>query len=103
MKFSFVENIQPYENSWEYSLYEYDDEIQLGDVDSHICTVRIIMIKPHEIYVQKGITSNMFYVAVEKFEKGKYSKEELKESIEDFVKEEIIEFENKDQIVVLFS
>ncbi len=103
MKFSFVENIQPYENSWEYDLYEYDDEIQLGDIESHICTVRILMIKPHEIYAQKGIADKMFYVVVEKFEKGKYQRQELKESIENFVKEEIIEFENKDQIVVLFS
>lgn len=103
MKFSFVENIQPYENSWEYDLYEYDDEIQLGDSESHICTVRIIMIKPHEVYIRKGLTDKMFYVAVGDFEKCKYSKDELRKPIMDFVKDEIIQFENKDQIVVLFS
>lgn len=103
MKFSFVENIQPYENSWEYSLYKYDDVIQMGDSDSYICTARIIMLEPQEVYVRKNVFGKKFYVVIEDFMGSCCSKEEFEESIFEFVKEEIVQYENKDQIVVLFS
>lgn len=48
-----IESITPYEGVFEFSVYKYDDKIDLGNKELFVCDLKIILTKVQEVYVQK--------------------------------------------------
>lgn len=45
MDFIGIENITPYKNEVGYSIYKYDDEINIGDKDNFVCSIRVVILE----------------------------------------------------------
>lgn len=97
-----IENITPYEGVFEFSLYKYEDEINLGDKESFVCDLRVILTKVQESYIQRINKSVVALVLVENLNL-KSDKLAIEESVKEFIFQEVYE-ENltKENIEVMF-
>ncbi|MCC0651040.1 MULTISPECIES: hypothetical protein [unclassified Clostridioides] len=102
MEFIGIENITPYENIYEFSVYKYDDEITLGSEDLYICELRVILIKVNSLYVERLNKSVEAMVLVKNLKKD-LGKELIVDKIKKFVLDEIwVENLVKENIEVIF-
>ena len=53
MNLVVIEEITPYKDSFEFKLFKYDDKIELGNEDSFICDLKVIIQRIDEIYIDK--------------------------------------------------
>lgn len=102
MEFIGIENITPYENIYEFSVYKYDDEITLGSEELYICELRVILIKVNSLYVERLNKSVEAMVLVKNLKKD-LGKEFIIDKIKKFVLDEIwVENLVKENIEVIF-
>lgn len=70
MDFIGIEEIQPYENIYEYKIYEYDDVIELGNEEKFICDIKFIQLNINPVYKDRGIDESVGYIVVENLSKN---------------------------------
>lgn len=105
MKFSHVEEVTPYKNTSCYSIYRFDCEVMLGDRESHICDVKVIVLEPEEGLRARGLQiGRELWAIVDNVNPDAASdKEKLEADILEFVKIETAGIEENDQIRVAFA
>ena len=89
MRFIGLEEINPYNNLYEYKLYRYDDKIELGNKDSFICNLKVIVLNIEEIYLEKGFDKSKAIALLSNLNTD-ISVDELKKGITDFILEELL-------------
>ncbi len=90
MDFIGIEEIQPYENIYEYKIYEYDDVIELGNEEKFICDIKFIQLNINPVYKDRGIDESVGYIVVENLSKNiKMSSTNLEKKIKNFIMQEI--------------
>lgn len=90
MDFIGIEEIQPYENIYEYKLFKYDDVIELGNEEKFICDLKFIQLNINPVYKGKGIEETVGYAVVENLCKNiKISRENIEKKIKNFIIQEI--------------
>ena len=63
MDYIGIENITPYENTYEFSVYEYDDEITLGSEKLYVNKIKNFVLD--EIWVENLVKENIEVIFVE--------------------------------------
>ncbi|WFD11052.1 hypothetical protein [Tepidibacter hydrothermalis] len=105
MDFIGIEEIQPYENIYEYKIFEYDDVIELGNEEKFICDLKFIQLNINPVYKNKGIDETVGYAVVENLcENVKISHQHIEEKIKKFIIQEIPLINIKESSInVIFS
>lgn len=94
-----IEEITPYKDSFEFKLFKYDDKIELGNEDSFICDLKVIIQRIDEIYIDKFEKSINAIALVKNLKKVDICIDDIKE----FILHEIwIDNLEEDNIDVLF-
>ena len=102
MDYIGIENITPYENTYEFSVYEYDDEIILGSEKLYVCELMVVLIKVNSLYVERLNKSVEAMVLVKNLKKD-LDKTLVVNKIKNFVLDEIwVENLVKENIEVIF-
>ncbi|KPI47316.1 hypothetical protein IM33_18015 [Clostridioides difficile] len=102
MDYVGIENITPYENVYEFNVYEYDDEITLGSEELYVCELRVVLIKVNSLYVKRLNKSVEAMVLVKNLKKD-LDKALVVNKIKNFVLDEIwVENLVKENIEVIF-
>ncbi len=102
MDYVGIENITPYENVYEFNVYEYDDEITLGSEELYVCELRFVLIKVNSLYVKRLNKSVEAMVLVKNLKKD-LDKALVVNKIKNFVLDEIwVENLVKENIEVIF-
>lgn len=97
-----IENITPYKNIFEFNVYKYEDEIDLGNKDLFVCELKVIPIDIEDVYVQR-LNRSVEVLALIKNLNQNLDKISILEEIKDFILEEIwIENLEKENIHVSF-
>lgn len=97
-----IENITPYKNIFEFNVYKYDDEIDLGNKDLFVCELKVIPIDIEDVYVQR-LNRSVEVLALIKNLNQNLDKISILEEIKDFILEEIwIENLEKENIHISF-
>ena len=94
-----IEEITPYKDSFEFKLFKYDDKIELGNENSFICDLKVIIERIDEIYIDKFEQSFKVIALVKNLVIEEISIDDIKEFILDEVWIENLE---KDNIDVMF-
>ena len=94
-----IEEITPYKDSFEFKLFKYDDKIELGNENSFICDLKVIIQKIDEIYIEKFENSINVIAIVKNLNKIDISVDDIKEFILDEV---LIDNLEEDNIDVMF-
>ena len=94
-----IEEITPYKDSFEFKLFKYDDKIELGNEDSFICDLKVIIQKIDEIYIEKFENSINVIAIVKNLNKIDISVDDIKEFILDEI---LIDNLEEDNIDVMF-
>lgn len=97
-----IENITPYKDVFEYSIYEYEDTIDLGNKDLLLCDLKVILTKVEEVYISR-MNKSLQIIALIKNLKSEIDKNKFEEEVKEFIFQEIYE-ENleKENIDVMF-
>lgn len=102
MDYVGIENITPYENVHEFSVYKYDDEITLGSEELYVCELRVILIKVNSLYIERLNKSVEAMVLIKNLKKD-LDKAIVVNKIKNFVLDEIwVENLVKENIEVIF-
>lgn len=97
-----IENITPYKNIFEFNVYKYEDEIDLGNKDLFVCELKVIPIDIEDVYVQR-LNKSVEVLALIKNLNQNLDKISILEEIKDFILEEIwIENLEKENIHISF-
>ncbi|GAA3657259.1 hypothetical protein [Asaccharospora irregularis] len=97
-----IENITPYKNIFEFNVYKYEDEIDLGNKDLFVCELKVIPIDIEDVYVQR-LNRSVEVLALIKNLNQNLDKISILEEIKDFILEEIwIENLEKENIHISF-
>lgn len=97
-----IENITPYKNIFEFNVYKYEDEINLGNKDLFVCELKVIPIDIEDVYVQR-LNRSVEVLALIKNLNQNLDKISILEEIKDFILEEIwIENLEKENIHISF-
>jgi len=94
-----IEEITPYKDSFEFKLFKYDDKIELGNENSFICDLKVIIQKIDEIYIEKFENSINVIAIVKNLNKIDISVDDIKEFILDEI---LIDNLEEDNIDVMF-
>ena len=94
-----IEEITPYKDSFEFKLFKYDDKIELGNDNSFICDLKVIVERIDEIYRDKFEQSFKVMALIRNLTIEEISIDDIKEFILDEVWIENLE---KDNIDVMF-
>jgi hypothetical protein len=92
-----IENITPYENVYEFDVYEYNDDINLNDKNLFVCNLKIILTKVQMQYRDRLNKSVQALALVSNLSKNKKNlDEDIKELIFQEIYDEDLEKENID-------
>ncbi|MBC5997007.1 hypothetical protein EAI30_11555 [Romboutsia ilealis] len=94
-----IEEITPYKDSFEFKIFKYDNKIELGNENSFICDLKVIIERIDEIYIDKFKKSFKVIALVKNLTIEEISIDDIKEFILDEVWIENLE---KDNIDVMF-
>ena len=94
-----IEEITPYKDSFEFKILKYDNKIELGNENSFICDLKVIIERIDEIYIDKFKKSFKVIALVKNLTIEEISIDDIKEFILDEVWIENLE---KDNIDVMF-
>lgn len=94
-----IEEITPYKDSFEFKLFKYDNKIELGNENSFICDLKVIIQKIDEIYIEKFENSINVIAIVKNLNKIDISVDDIKEFILDEI---LIDNLEEDNIDVMF-
>ncbi|SHJ82983.1 hypothetical protein [Tepidibacter formicigenes] len=90
MDFIGVEEIQPYENIYEYKIFKYDDVIELGNNKNFICDLKFIKLNINPLYKEKEIEESVGYAIIENLNKNvDITLEDIEKKIKKFIIREI--------------
>ena len=95
-----IEEITPYKDSFEFKLFKYDDKIELGNEDSFICDLKVIIQKIDKIYIEKFENSINVIAIVKNLNKIDISIDDIKEFILDEIWIDNLEEDNIDVMFV---
>lgn len=97
-----IENITPYEGVYEFNVYEYEGDIDLGNKDSFICDLKVILTKVQTPYIER-INKSVQAIALVSNLNTKFDKSKVKDGIEELIFQEICD-ENleKENIDIMF-
>lgn len=94
-----IEEITPYKDSFEFKLFKYDDKIELGNDNSFICDLKVIIERIDKIYRDKFEQSFKVIALIKNLTIEEIPIDDIKEFILDEVWIENLE---KDNIDVMF-
>ncbi len=94
-----IEEITPYKDSFEFKLFKYDNKIELGNENSFICDLKVIIQKIDEVYIEKFKNSINVIAIVKNLNKIDISVDDIKEFILDEI---LIDNLEEDNIDVMF-
>ena len=90
MRFIGLEEINPYNDLYEYKIFKYDDKIELGNKDSFVCDLRLIALNIEEAYIEKNISNSKAIVTISNLNENiDISKDELNNGLVYFILEEL--------------
>lgn len=97
-----IENITPYQDVYEFKVYEYDYELDLNNKDNFICNLKIIVNRVESVFKDK-IDMDIEVLGLIKDLNLKLDKISIKEEIKELILTEIWE-ENleKENIDIMF-
>ena len=95
-----IEEITPYKDSFEFKLFKYDDKIELGNDNSFICDLKVIIERIDEIYRDKFEQSFKVIALIKNLTIEEIPIDDIKEFILDEVWIENLE---KDNIDVMYK
>ncbi|GAA0221786.1 hypothetical protein [Metaclostridioides mangenotii] len=98
-----IENITPYKNQVEFSIYKFDDEINIGDKENFVCDVKVVIMEVEDSLVERlGITTQALAI-VENY--GEYnSQNDFEDKLNKFIVEEVLIADlNKENIELIYS
>ncbi|WP_027701071.1 hypothetical protein [Metaclostridioides mangenotii] len=98
-----IENITPYKNQVEFSIYKFDDEINIGDKENFVCDVKVVIMEVEDSLVERlGITTQALAI-VENY--GEYiSQNDFEDKLKKFIIEEVLIADlNKENIELIYS
>lgn len=97
-----IENITPYQDVYEFNVYEYDYELDLNNKEKFICNLKVIINRIESIFKDK-IDKNTEILGLIKNFNLNFDKSIIKEEIKEFILNEIYE-ENleKENIDIMF-
>jgi hypothetical protein len=104
MRFIGLEEINPYNDLYEYKIFKYDDKIELGNKDSFVCDLRLITLNIEEAYIEKNISNSKAIVTISNLNEDiDISKDELNNGLVYFILEELPLLDiNQDNIDIEF-
>jgi hypothetical protein len=104
MRFIGLEEINPYNDLYEYKIFKYDDKIELGNKDSFVCDLRLIALNIEEAYIEKNISNSKAIVTISNLNEDiDISKDELNNGLVYFILEELPLLDiNQDNIDIEF-
>lgn len=104
MRFIGLEEINPYNDLYEYKIFKYDDKIELGNKDSFVCDLRLIALNIEEAYIEKNISNSKAIVTISNLNENiDISKDELNNGLVYFILEELPLLDiNQDNIDIEF-
>ena len=98
-----IENITPYKNQVEFSIYKFDDEINIGDKENFVCDVKVVIMEVEDSLVERlGITTQALAI-VENC--GEYNNQnDFEDKLKKFIVEEVLIADlNKENIELIYS
>ena len=98
-----IENITPYKNQVEFSIYKFDDEINIGDKENFVCDVKVVIMEVEDSLVERlGITTQALAI-VENY--GEYNNQnDFEDKLKKFIVEEVLIADlNKENIELIYS
>ncbi|MEG0842839.1 MAG: hypothetical protein RSB70_06965 [Clostridium sp.] len=97
-----IDSITPYEGVYEFSVYKYDDKIDLGNKELFVCDLKIVLTKVKKQYIEK-LNKSVNALCLVKNVNLNIDKKNLKEELKEFIFQEVYE-ENlqKDNIDIMF-
>lgn len=104
MRFIGLEEINPYNDLYEYKIFKYDDKIELGNKNNFVCDLRLIALNIEEAYIEKNFSNSKAIVTINNLnEVIDISTDELKKGLVDFILEELPLLDiNQDNIDIEF-
>lgn len=95
-----IENITPYKDVFEFDVYKYEDEIDLGNKDLFVCELKLVIIKIEDVYIQR-LNKSVEVLALIKNLNNNLDSTSIVGEIKDFIMEEVwIEDLEKENIQV---
>ncbi|WP_099190689.1 hypothetical protein [Tepidibacter mesophilus] len=100
-----IEEIQAYENIYQYKIFKYDDIIELGNEEKFICDLKFIQLNINPLYKDRGIDESVGYAVVENLSENiEISHYSFEKKIKNFIMQEIPLINMKEtSINVIFS
>jgi|GEM_PF-1632992 len=98
-----IENITPYKNQVEFSIYKFDDEINIGDKENFVCDIKVVIMEVEDSLVERlGITTQALAI-VENY--GEYNNQnDFEDKLKKFIVEEVLIADlNKENIELIYS
>ncbi|MGL6108149.1 hypothetical protein [Romboutsia sp.] len=97
-----IENITPYQDVYEFKVYEYDYELDLNNKESFICNLKVIVNRVESVFKNR-IDRDMQILGLIKDLSSKVDKVSIREEIKELILNEILE-ENleKENIDIMF-
>ncbi|WP_315167768.1 hypothetical protein [Metaclostridioides mangenotii] len=98
-----IENITPYKNQVEFSIYKFDDEINIGDKDSFVCDVKVVIMEVEDSLVERLGRETQALAIVEKY--SEYNNQnDFEDKLKKFIIEEVLIANlNKENIELIYS
>ncbi|WP_024622075.1 hypothetical protein [Metaclostridioides mangenotii] len=98
-----IENITPYKNQVEFSIYKFDDEINIGDKDSFVCDVKVVIMEVEDSLVERLGRETQALAIVEKYSEY-ISQNDFEDKLKKFIIEEVLITNlNKENIELIYS
>ena len=100
-----IEDINPFNDLYEFKVYEYDYEINIGNVDLFVCDLKVIISRVNEAFITR-IGKIIQVTALVSNINSKYNSVELEDSIKSVVLDEIYEEnvnENNIEVIIIRS
>jgi hypothetical protein len=96
-----IENITPYKNQVEFSIYKFDDEINIGDKENFVCDVKVVIMEVEDSLVERiGITTQALAIV----ENYGDSQNDFEDKLKKFIVEEVLIADlNKENIELIYS
>ena len=95
-----LENIIPYQDTYEYKVYKYNDEINMNEKDQFVCDLKVIINRIQPIYESK-IEKKIETIALVK--NLNIDKSLVEEEIRQLISDEVIEQDLiKEEIEIIF-
>lgn len=97
-----IENITPYEGVYEFSIYEYEGDIDLGNKELFVCDLKVILTKVQQPYIER-LNKSVQAVALISRLNTKVDKIQIQEDVKELIFQEIYD-ENleKENIDIMF-